>query len=237
MWHYFQISLCSATVVNAAHARGLLVRAELRCARADFEEVVKEIDGALTHLEWKTAIIPTPHFTDTDGPLPEKDPGRDVSTCSQNPAAGDQDGPLPGKYPGRDVSPFSQNPAAGDAAPLSEDGGGGHCLEMIEAQKDASEVQRQMRECLQSSLVLESGQNMSADEVLESTLDSTSIWSSINSLPQTGSPRYLLAQDVPPTPEALHCHRDALTMELLWLQQAIDSRKKYLSLKDKLSVS
>lgn len=41
-----------------------------------------------------------------------------------------------------------------------------------------------------------------------------------------GSRQYCLAQEVPFTPEALRLHRNTLTMELLWLQQAIDSRKK-----------
>ena len=42
----------------------------------------------------------------------------------------------------------------------------------------------------------------------------------------SGRQQYCLAQEVPCTPEALRRHRNALTMELLWLQQAIDSRKK-----------
>ncbi|XP_061552807.1 IQ domain-containing protein C isoform X2 [Phycodurus eques] len=187
-----------------AWARGRLVRAELRRAQVDFEEVVKEIDGTLAHLRWRDAIIPTPHFTDTDGPLPRKDPGPDVGACSQN-------------------------PAVGDAAPLSEGRGGSDRLHTIEAQKDGSGVKQQTRGCLQSSSVLEAGQNLSSDEIFGSTMDSTSIWTSMDSLPHK-------AQEVPPDPEALRCHRDALTMELLWLQQAIDSRKKYLSLKNKLSL-
>ncbi|XP_061651737.1 IQ domain-containing protein C isoform X2 [Phyllopteryx taeniolatus] len=194
-----------------AWARGRLVRAELRRAQVDFEEVVKEIDGTLAHLRWRDAIIPTPHFTDTDGPLPRKDPGPDVGACSQN-------------------------PALGDAAPLSEGRGGSDRLHTIEAQKDGSGVKQQTRGCLQSSSVLEAGQNLSSDEVFGSTMDSTSIWTSMDSLPHKGPLRYCSAQEVPPDPEALRCHRDALTMELLWLQQAIDSRKKYLSLKNKLSL-
>ncbi|XP_077394004.1 IQ domain-containing protein C isoform X1 [Festucalex cinctus] len=200
-------------VLLQARARGCLVRAELRRARADFEEVVKEIDGTLAHLGWRDTIIPTPHFTDTDGPLPRKDTGSDVGVCSQN-------------------------PAAGDAAPLSEVRGGSHHLQTAEAQKDDSGlgVKQQTRGCLQSSHVLEEGQNLSSDEIPESTMDSTSVWSSMDSLHLKGPQRYRSAQEVPAAPEALRCHRDTLTMELLWLQQAIDSRKKYLTLKDKLSM-
>ncbi|XP_061699208.1 IQ domain-containing protein C isoform X2 [Syngnathoides biaculeatus] len=189
-----------------ARARGALVRAAVRRAQVDFEEVVKEIDGTLTHLGWRDTIIPTPHFTDTDGPLPKKCPGPHAGACSQN-------------------------AAVADAGPLSEGKGGGDRLNTIEAQKDGSGVEQQ------SSSVLEAGQNLSSDEVLESTMDSTSIWTSMDSLPHKGLLRYCSAQEVPPDPEALRCQRDALTMELLWLQQAIDSRKKYLSLKNKLSMA
>ncbi|XP_019743762.1 IQ domain-containing protein C [Hippocampus comes] len=201
----------STLVLLQAHARGLLVRAELRRARSDFEEVVKEIDGTLAHLGWRDAIIPIPHFTDTDGPLCRIDPGSDTTTCSQN-------------------------PAAGDAAPLSEFRGESHRLRTTEVQRDSLGIKQEARGCSQSSHVLETVQNLSSDEVLESTLDSTSIWSSMDSLPLQGRPRYRSAQEVPADPKSLRCHRDALTMELLWLQQAIDSRKKYLSLKDKLSM-
>lgn len=41
-----------------------------------------------------------------------------------------------------------------------------------------------------------------------------------------GSRQHCSAQEVPRTSEALRLHRNTLTMELLWLQQAIDSRKK-----------
>lgn len=41
------------------------MRKEVQRARQDFEAVVREIDGGLTHLRWKKSIIPVPHFTDT----------------------------------------------------------------------------------------------------------------------------------------------------------------------------
>lgn len=45
-------------------------------------------------------------------------------------------------------------------------------------------------------------------------------------IPPLESQQCSLAQEVPCTPEALRLHRNTLTMELVWLQQAIDSRKK-----------
>ncbi|XP_061897501.1 IQ domain-containing protein C isoform X1 [Entelurus aequoreus] len=191
--------------------RGYLVREELRRARTLFEDVVKEIDGSLAHLEWRDTIISAPHFTDTDGPLHRTS-----------------------KTEGPDVSASLQNPEGADA--------GMHCalLQNLEEEKDAQGSDKQTRECLESSPAPEAGQNVIRDKVLKSTQDSTSIRRSMSlesHPPHKGRLRYRSAKEVPPNPEALRFHRDALTMELLWLQQAIDSRKKYLSLKDKLSMT
>lgn len=40
------------------------MRKEVQRAREDFESMVKEIDGGLTHLIWKDTVVPLPHFTD-----------------------------------------------------------------------------------------------------------------------------------------------------------------------------
>lgn len=44
--------------------RGYLIREEVRRARVDFEDIVKEIDGSLTHLRWTDVIVSIPYFTD-----------------------------------------------------------------------------------------------------------------------------------------------------------------------------
>ncbi|XP_029350410.1 IQ domain-containing protein C isoform X1 [Echeneis naucrates] len=176
-----------------ACARGHLVRSEVRRAREDFEDIVREIDGGLTHLQWRDTPIPLPCFTDTDDLLL-----RLSSAASKSPD------------PGLHVTASPQSPAAGSGEPP--------------AQKTGAD---------------EGNQRDRDGGVMESTGDSTTIWSSLEldvSSP-LGPRQYSLAQDVPHTPEALRLHRNTLTMELVWLQQAIDSRKKYLSLKDRLTIS
>ncbi|KAM9842851.1 IQ domain-containing protein C [Aulostomus maculatus] len=217
-----------------ARARGHLVRKELRRAREDFEDIVKEIDGGLSHLVWKETVISIPHFRDTDGPF----------LRARNSASKHSD-------PGLDVSASSQSTAAAPIAapPLSQGGGRDHHLypQKLEAEKDVSQIINQTlhsRDCFPTSPVTGDGerQMVSTSGVMESTGDSTTtIWNSLElvthcSHSHKGPQKYCLAQEVPQTPEALRLHRDALTMELLWLQQAIDSRKKYLSLKDQLTV-
>ncbi|XP_070777121.1 IQ domain-containing protein C [Enoplosus armatus] len=221
-----------------ASARGYLVRNEVSRAREDFEDIVKDLDGGLTHLEWRETVIPIPHFTDTDVPFLRP------SSSARKPSS-----------PGLDVCASLQSPAAA-AAHLSEERGE-HLL--LEAERDYSQTKGQAslsKDNFLSSSVRWDGEGQKESTVgdkdggvMESTGGSTSIWGSLEldmnyghshkaeSCAHNGPRQYCLAQEVPCTPEALRLHRNTLTMELLWLQQAIDSRKKYLSLKDRLSVS
>ncbi|KAM4625865.1 IQ domain-containing protein C [Polymixia lowei] len=214
-----------------ARARGYLVRHEINRAREDFEGIVGEIDGDLTHLQWRETIIPIPHFTDTDGLL-------------LRPAEGSSDSKT--LKSGLHVGACPQNQPPG---PLLETRVVRHLLpERIEAERDGSHSLS--RVCSPSSPAggneegkRESGPGNQLDDagVMESTGDTTTVWSSLgldsNSHSHKGHQQYCLVQDVPRTPEALCLHRNTLAMELLWLQQAIASRKKYLSLKERLSVS
>ncbi|XP_068436614.1 IQ domain-containing protein C [Clinocottus analis] len=210
-----------------ASARGYLTRNEVRRARRDFEEIVKEIDGGLAHVEWKETVVPVPHFTDTDGPLL-----RSSSSASK---------PSNARRDARASPQFPSSPA-----PISEERGA-HCvlLEKIDAERDDSQTKGQAslsQHCIQSSSVTDAGVLQKESTKVERDGDSTTSWSSMELDMNYGhshkAPREsCLAQKVLCTPEVLHLHRNTLTMELVWLQQAIDSRKKYLSLKDRLNVS
>ncbi|CAG5866524.1 unnamed protein product [Menidia menidia] len=196
-----------------ARARGYLLRSEVRRARQDFEEIVKEIDGSLTDLRWTEAVIAIPCFTDIGPPCvrpfnKQSDSGLDVSPPQCSDDSGDRSALLKTKKAERDDS--------------------GDCLHKCPGKGDG-EQQRQPTE---------------ADTdggLMESIGGSSSVWSTLEldtkSYSHKGGQQYCLAKEVPCTPEALHLHRNTLTMELLWLQQAIDSRKKYLSLKDRLTVT
>ncbi|CAN9502058.1 unnamed protein product [Ophioblennius macclurei] len=154
-----------------AHARGYLLRTEICHAQMDFEEVVKEIDGALNHLKWEDVITSFPQFTQT--------------------------------------SPFLQSSDVSTASPSVG-------RKQMEAEKDLSPRKSAREHC---------------EAVMESTTWSTPGQAHKAPL-QHGS-----FEEWPWTPEDLWLHRNTLTMELLWIQQAIYSRKRYLFLKDRLSVS
>lgn len=51
--------------VVQAQCRGYVMRQGLSLVQTQFEDVVREIDGGLDHLQWRGNIIPKPHFTDT----------------------------------------------------------------------------------------------------------------------------------------------------------------------------
>ncbi|XP_076841829.1 coiled-coil domain-containing protein 28B isoform X2 [Brachyhypopomus gauderio] len=65
----------------------------------------------------------------------------------------------------------------------------------------------------------------------------TAVEMSCNNLQLKSHQRRCRVQDVAHTPEALKQHRNTLAMELLWIQQAIVSRKKYLTLRQKMGVT
>ncbi|XP_062252826.1 IQ domain-containing protein C [Platichthys flesus] len=203
-----------------ARARGYLVRREVGRAREDFEDIVKEIDGGLRHLQWTRTVIPIPHFTDTDDPFPRhsrkaSDPGLDVGTCPQ------RSGTAPSRDREEDQTLLLKKTEAEREGPTHLSSG---CDGDVEGPGQGEQ---------------EGDQN---EEAGDSIGDSTTLWSSLeldenHSDCHQGPRQYCLAQEVPRTPEALCLHRNTLTMELVWLQQAIESRKKYLSLKDRLTIS
>ncbi|XP_060781203.1 IQ domain-containing protein C isoform X3 [Neoarius graeffei] len=66
-------------------------------------------------------------------------------------------------------------------------------------------------------------EGMQRDSVAEKTALDLHLSSSVL---QHASPMHTRLQDIAHTPEALKQHRNTLAMELLWIQQAIASRKK-----------
>uniref|UniRef100_A0A4W5NF83 IQ motif containing C n=1 Tax=Hucho hucho TaxID=62062 RepID=A0A4W5NF83_9TELE len=214
-------------ILFQAHARGYLMRKELKCARSEFEDIVRDIEGDVNHLDWKGNIVAIPHFKE-DGPsgIVTKKHAEEAPDRGSRPL--EQPGEREGAQlmsdrldPERD-DPHSHGHASisrGSSSPPSCPPGG-------EGETESSQ-----------------GEQLDGGGMLESTGDTTTVWSSLAldvsyGCFQKGSQQWRsLAQDVPHTPEALQLHRNNLAMEMLWLQQAIASRKKYLSLKERLNIS
>ncbi|CAL8285097.1 unnamed protein product [Lota lota] len=220
-----------------ARARGYLLRKAVRHARADFQDIVREIDGNLNHLRWRDAILSIPHFTDTDGPLPRNTSSKSAPTPKLH---------CPETQPPEHLLEKTEREPYQQLFP-----------EKIEAERDGLPFQKQPlhpRECSQG--IPAGGRDQRHADVSHSHHDgkgsigdstTSTMWSSEEldtgfppsqrdeMLTSIGGSQHHLTQDVPLTQEALRLHRNTLSMELLWLQQAITSRKKYLSLKQWLS--
>ncbi|KAJ0009005.1 hypothetical protein NQD34_016420 [Periophthalmus magnuspinnatus] len=215
-----------------ARARGYLLRNEMRRAREDYEDIVKEIDGDLHCLKWIKRALYFPYFTDTPNAI---SPYRSLDNNFENNVS--------------KTNHLCKSPA--EYGSNRKDGGGQS--EKMEAEKDISQSMASSSEPRDSFPTSAQRANMQIGGEhpvrekdgggMKSACVSTTVWSSIDTELdcsrsfKAGLLQYCLARDVPRTPEALCSHRNTLSMELLWLQQAIDSRKKYLSLKNKLSLS
>uniref|UniRef100_A0A671QME7 IQ motif containing C n=1 Tax=Sinocyclocheilus anshuiensis TaxID=1608454 RepID=A0A671QME7_9TELE len=185
--------------------RGYTMRKGLSLVRTQFEEIVREIDGGLDHLQWRGNIIPRPHFTDTVS----------LSAIAH-------------------ISLFKNIIS---------------CL-FVPEKDEATETSV-------DGIVDKRGENVVIQNLMD---DSTALCSimnsdvSLSSLLQTGAlkrdfdtkriQKFLKTDgtclrhlcETAHTPDSLKQQRSTLAMELLWIQQAISSRKKYLTLKQRMDV-
>ncbi|XP_034973549.1 IQ domain-containing protein C isoform X1 [Zootoca vivipara] len=209
-------------VTLQAHVRGYLVRKRFQSLKGEYESIVKEIEGDLDWLKWNRHSMPVPAFLPKSVQKPIK--ARELSV--QEPGA-------------------SKNKLHEKEAALC-------CQEELLSKKDP-DCKMQLPSSLPPEVVAET-------EVEEECLVSrspgnacslpgeseegkqhnsmSSEWSSM--ILNMESPKLsheLHFQKVPEMPQAvpdLQRYRKHLAMELLWLQQAIASRKNYLILKQKL---
>ncbi|XP_057197957.1 IQ domain-containing protein C isoform X2 [Triplophysa rosa] len=197
-----------------AFCRGYLKRRDLDSVRTQFEDIVREIDGGLDHLHWKGKIISKPHFTDTVS--------FHESLLLQYGRSKNQ------SHDRVDNSTTEQNIDNMDSeipAPTPD---------VLVPEKDEAPETSDRDSCTP----------LDAESVVMPNLaeDSTTLWSSMN---RNVSSSFLLKEqhlhfalkDTEHTSESLKQQRSTLAMELLWIQQAISSRKKYLTLRQRMDVS
>ncbi|XP_064028821.1 IQ domain-containing protein C [Pogoniulus pusillus] len=200
-----------------ACVRGYLLRKRFRSLRAEYEEVVREIEGDLSRLRWRGRFLPRPVF------LPE--PAQEE--CSGPPEAStekaqeelgtaepEQDGGC------SDVEPSAQLQNERDLSSGAE----GNAVSPPNPGADASTAE---------------GHSAPAESQDWQELSSiTSVWDSTALEPEAlGDCLEIPPEDIkelPRTRSGLQAYRNHLLMELLWLQQAIASRENYLMLKQGL---
>uniref|UniRef100_A0A2K5M0I3 IQ motif containing C n=1 Tax=Cercocebus atys TaxID=9531 RepID=A0A2K5M0I3_CERAT len=180
-----------------ACVRGFLVRRQFQSLRAEYEAIVREVEGDLGTLQWTEGQIPRPRF------LPEK------AKSHQTWKAGDR----------------VANPEQGlwKHFPCKESEGVATWEEMV-LKKSGESSANQGSVCRDHSSWLQMEQNRKPSQ--EETRDMTRMEN-----PEATDPRLPHSQ---PQLQELQYHCSHLAMELLWLQQAINSRKEYLILKQTL---
>ncbi|KAM5248638.1 IQ domain-containing protein C [Ctenodactylus gundi] len=187
--------------VLQACVRGFLVRRRFQSLRAEYESVVRDIEGHLDTLQWTAGRIPRPTF------LPEKAKSHCCQKAGQrvpNPVW-ELRSPFTCKKPEKEAIWEEMAPKkSGESSALPESHPRRDSSPRLQAEQD-------------NNTRNPSQQETKAKSEME--------------YPESVSPGLLYSQH---ELQELQYHRSHLAMELLWLQQAINSRKEYLILKQTL---
>nr|XP_033812694.1 IQ domain-containing protein C [Geotrypetes seraphini] len=205
-----------------AHIRGFLVRKKMQRLREHYESVVKEIEGDLLSLHWVGRLIPRPLFSQTRFCSKFAQLTRHTEPKSAVKLAQDEE--AISKSLGKSEEVISalktEEPAKEVAAPnqqhkattLWKDCSGTKSSPATVTEEDTEHLNSSNESSVWGSTVLETGSTVGKDGLLCSKGEEV----------------------VPRHVSELRHHQNHLAMELLWFQQAITSRKNYLSLKQNL---
>ncbi|KAM3657581.1 IQ domain-containing protein C [Ammospiza maritima maritima] len=206
--------LRSVTRLQAC-ARGFLLRRRLRSVRAEFEAAVLEIEGDLRQLRWSGRVLQRPRFGAEDAPGPA--PAGFGAPGAARPAQHSPGKPL-------DPGDAAENKKRKKWDKLNPGGAerGGNIPPSTPNPKNPKTTQNP------PDLGCGAAESPEEEEgALEWDSDSSELGAS------TGIPEEL--QGLPRW--ELQALRTRLLLELLWVQQAIASRKQFLLLKQKLGVA
>ncbi|XP_053124498.1 IQ domain-containing protein C [Hemicordylus capensis] len=204
-----------------ACVRGYLVRKRFQSLKEEYESIVREIEGTPDRLQWKRCSIPRPVF------LPKK-PVRVKEL--RGPETGSNESHARKK---------AEKCCQTESPSQKEHDGVGQLPSLLPAEVVAEAEASDLRPNPEDFVEKLSGDVLNLCEEVKDCRSVSSEWSS--SVLETESPRWsqeLPFQRRPEMPQALpdlQRHRRHLAMELLWLQQAIASRKNYLVLKQRLA--
>ncbi|XP_062449833.1 IQ domain-containing protein C isoform X2 [Rhea pennata] len=210
-----------------ACVRGYLLRKRFQSLRAEYEAVVMEIEGSLDQLEWRGQYLLMPVFVEKPVEVKRSATQETVSSDKASTEKLQQETCLlEASEPERDwgcgsnVKPTAELQSEevtskGEDSEVRPNAG-------TDADKSAAKVCRAPAE----------------GEEWKNNISVSSVWDS--PVMETESPGASLEipledfKELPQTVPGLVSYRKHLIMELLWLQQAIVSRKNYLRLKKKL---
>ncbi|KAM3829755.1 IQ domain-containing protein C [Vipera latastei] len=201
-----------------AVVRGYLVRKRLQSLRSKYESIVKEIEGDLDGVQWTGHLFPRPEFLSKSAQKSIKEFNREEVKVDRPPKQDAQ------YY--QESKPMSDFEMQFPSRLLAEEA----------AEPKIDEVGESLEQAVDARLgnvCSLPGENEEGEPS-----NASSDWSS--TILGTESPRMSQEFHFPKAPEVprgmpgLQNYRKHLAMELLWLQQAIASRKNYLILKQRL---
>uniref|UniRef100_A0A452IZ17 IQ motif containing C n=1 Tax=Gopherus agassizii TaxID=38772 RepID=A0A452IZ17_9SAUR len=224
-----QHRLVKGVTTLQAYVRGYLVRKRFQSLQEDYENMVKEIEGDLGLLQWKGRFIPMPVF-------PQKKQMKVKRLIDQESGSKDHNNTAKGQ----------QKHCPLETLEPEKDCDSRSCMKPAAQLQDEQMVSRGESKRVQQNLECDADKSTGQDCSLsgentewKNTSNASSVWS--NTVPEIGStvasqelPFKSIKQELPQTLSDLQCYRNHLAMELLWLQQAIVSRKNYLILKQRL---
>ncbi|XP_063168093.1 IQ domain-containing protein C [Candoia aspera] len=213
--------LLAAVVQLQAHVRGYLTRKRLQSLRSSYESIVKAIEGSLDWFQWSSHLLPRPVFLSKTAQKSikakefnseEVEPQKQDTQLCQEELLSQRTCDFEMQLPSRLAAEVAAEPEVGEV---------GQSLErLVDAHPgNVCSLPGESEECRGSSRV-------------------SSDWSStilgMESPRSSQEPHFPKAPEMPRAVPDLQNYRKHLAMELLWLQQAIVSRKKYLILKQRL---
>ncbi|XP_067389986.1 IQ domain-containing protein C isoform X2 [Emydura macquarii macquarii] len=211
-----------------ACVRGYLVRKRFQSLQEEYENTVKEIEGDLGQLQWKGHFIPTPVFLQKQTKVKQLSDQETVSKDQNNIDKWQQKlCPLDTSEPEKDCDcrSYMKYTVQLQGEEVVSRGEGSRVNQNPECDADQSTGQ----DCSLPGENREWKNYSNVSSVWSSTLLETGSTAASQELPFKG-----IKQELPQTLPDLQSYRNHLAMELLWLQQAIVSRKNYLILKQRL---
>ncbi|XP_035201524.1 IQ domain-containing protein C [Oxyura jamaicensis] len=218
--------LLGAVTRLQACIRGRQLRRRFRSLQQEYEEVVREIEGDLSELQWTGRYLPRPIF------VPKKSmQGR----CSavQEPVPSDKvstektEQELDASEPERDWGCSSSVKRPAQLQSEEDLSSPGEC-DVARPPNPGAEADKNTAKGCSALAESEEWQNSTVSSVWDSTVQESESLESCLELPLED------IKELPRTRAGLQSYRNHLIMELLWLQQAIVSRKNYLTLKQRL---
>ncbi|KFR03526.1 IQ domain-containing protein C, partial [Nipponia nippon] len=200
-----------------ACVRGYLLRKRFGSLRAEYEEVVREIEGDLSQLEWRGRILPRPLFVPEKPTQGERSGLREAAPSDEGSAEKPQE-ELDASEPEQErgcsgVKPTAQLQSEKERSSAGE----GDVVSPPSLVADADKCTE--RGCSAPAESEDRQNDSSVASVWDSAILEAESLEACSEIPLED------IKELPRTRAGLQSYRNHLVMELLWLQQAIVSRK------------